>query len=595
MAPRRQPQRIPLTRDIGNKARIRKRVDAQTYMLDIGSRVGSPAIGFYIGSLILKEGELVLVTWRAESDLYDIVGPVRESPPSDGIFVIGGTDNNLLDPTLWLRSASPAGVVSDVEVEPPPPASADRINTLSFSPDGRFLAAAYTDTGNDGELSVYEYSAGALGALLDTIALPNNETPALDQYGLSWHPDSGLIAVGYDDGTGDSLSIYSWDGAALALVHSEADPAGSSGCVAAEWHPDGVHLAAGYQSADSIVYSWDGATLTFVDSLPQSGFGTLQFKWSPSGAYLLEGLPTATSRVAVIPWNGSVLGTRIVPSTLPPSGNTYGVAWYPQEDRIVVITDNDGVSAYPWTGTFGARVFYDTVTRIRRDVAVDPTGAYFVTAIHGAIDPDDPTYGEVFTFDGTTLARTQEFGHPQLTVFDELRGLSVAFPPGSAGPTELLTAEAIVDLPLGSFVALTGSPAYAQVGTRMQAWAFDAAADEDVVYSFTVPPGYISGGSFRLRYVMASAISGSVVVSVDALSVVETEDFDAAGAAATVTDAVQTGASDDLGVVDVTPVVAYAAGRRVRLIVGREGADGADDAAGDMWLVGVEFRYTAAL
>ena len=129
----------------------------------------------------------------------------------------------------------------------------------------------------------------------------------------------------------------------------------------------------------------------------------------------------------------------------------------------------------------------------------------------------------------------------------------------------------------------------------MHAWELDADADELVVYSFTVPPDYVSGGLFRLRYVMASATADEVVASADALPAVEGDDFDAAGTAATVTDTVQAGASDDLGVVDVTPAVTYAVGDRVRAIVGRLGSDGADDAAGDMWLVGVEFRYTAAL
>lgn len=442
---RRIPQRRPVARPIGNKMTVRQRIDDQTYELTDGSRVGQPVIGYYSGGRALLPGEQVIGTWREAERIWDIAGIARaEGVGVAGVFAIGGPEFTPSAPILFLRFASTGGVVNDIEVAPTVLPSEDQIDNVRFSPDGQFLAVI---TEFAPTLSVYTHVAGKLPSLIDSITLDDGAAN-IDQFGLSWHPDGDLIAVGHDDATGDSISIFSFDGSTLTLVHSEADPGAATGCMAAEWHADGVHLAAGYTGADVTVFSWNGSTLTSVDTATAIGAGTLQLRWSPSGDFLLEGI-ASDPRVRVLPWSGTVLGTPVNAGVAPPASTSFGVAWYPQEDRIITVNNNDGVTGYPWTGSaFGARVLYTAVTRFRRDVAVDPTGEYFVTGIHGAIDPDDPTYGESFTFDGSTIIRVQEFGHPRETADDEMRGYSVDFAPsGAILPTEQLDASAITYTP----------------------------------------------------------------------------------------------------------------------------------------------------
>ncbi len=443
---RRIPQRRAITTPLGAVMKVRQALSPQHYELHSGSRRGQTVIGFFPGATSqLSPGDRVLGTWRQESGTFEITGLARPVAASVVSIAIGGLDSFNSTAELWLRFPNSEGVISNLEVVPTSLPPEQEINNVRFSPNGQFLACT---TEFDAKLLVYSHVAGTLPTLIDTIALDDGAA-AIDQYGLSWHPDGDLIAVGHDDATGDSISIFSFDGSTLALIHSEADPGGSLGCMAAEWHPDGIHLAAGYLSADVTVFSWNGSTLTSVDTATIVGNGTLQLKWSPSGDYLLEGM-ASNPRVRVLPWSGTVLGTPINAGVAPPASQTNGVLWYPQEDRIIVVNNNDGVTGYPWTGSaFGTRVLYTAVVRFRRDVAVDPTGTFFVTGIHGNINPDDPTYAEVFTFDGTTITRTQELGHPQVTTDDELRGYGVDISPLGAGldPTQQVDATDITYTP----------------------------------------------------------------------------------------------------------------------------------------------------
>ena len=624
---RRQPQRIPLTRDIGNKARIRKIIDDQHYMLDIGSRVGSPVIAFYIGSLVLREGELVLATWREESGLWEIVGPVREAGQSGTGFVAtgfeeiaGGSSQFVLvheiadDFTFVTVAADPATQ---------PTAFADKI---LFSPNDQYIAVLWDD-----QLGVWAWD-GAWGVQLDVVTLPDDNVVGA-RLGLAWSADGSAIAVAHSFGaTGDALTVYPWSGSALGTPDSVA--IGGSGLmsgIAVDWHPTlSTRLMLAAANGWVRAFSWDGATLTEDAS---TNVGSADFiddiKWRPDGEFVVVVSHTGGAGLRVFPWDeGSVaFGVAILPGTAPANLISEGVAWS-GDGTLIAVANGINTSGYTFDGAvFGSRIDFTLpgASPDSNDVGGHPIESVFVFAYETA--SADEQYVATARFDGVTWTVIDSVTPGPGIHFD---GISAAFNNrGAATPTEQLDASEItytpdddtdwptvpddvaealdeladrltglsriVDLPLNSFVIHTGTPAYAQVGTNMHAWAFDDTIDELVVYSFTVPPKYASRGSFRLRYVMASATTNSVVVSADALPATEGDDFDAAGTAATTTDAVQAGASDDLGVVDVTPVVTYAAGERVRIIVGRLGADGSDNAAGDMWLVGVEFRYTAAL
>lgn len=170
--------------------------------------------------------------------------------------------------------------------------------------------------------------------------------------------------------------------------------------------------------------------------------------------------------------------------------------------------------------------------------------------------------------------------------------LATVLAPASASDWDDASRTQLLDLPMASFIAHVGTPTYEHVTTNHYGWHFDAAAMEVVVYSFTVPENYASGGFFRFWYTMASATSGDVYFGVGILERAEGENVDGANSAETwAADTVQD-VADELGVLDITAAGAvYVPGERIRLIIGRDGVSGSDTATGDMHLLGCEFRY----
>ncbi len=614
MAGRRVPQRRPTTVPLGAQMTIRQRLDDQLYELYGGSRFGAPEYGTYSGGLVLAPGTRVRTTWREESRLHEIDGPVRqdgEGAGPVGFFAIAG-DGSVGGVLFTLKTVDSSGVVASGELDPAttPPSIVERIR---FSPDGAFIAITYDDV-----LAVYAYSIGVIGARIDTITLPASAVTG-HRHGLTWHPDSDFIAVGFDDATGDSVAVYSWNGSTLTLVDTLSDPSSSTGCTSIDWHPDGDLLAAAYSGGKIHALSWSGSVLADVDvstdmsSLASPG----SVRWGTgSGKDLLVYGSNRSPFVAVIPWNGSTWDAQVEPAVPPDSGGFAEADWYPQGDRIVYTSTSNNVWGYPWTGSaFGTRVVASGGTRNRRSLRVDPTGTYFIVAVDGATSGGK--YGEVFTFDGTAIANiSPDFGSgvdESYTTEDvdlppsglvlpaqQVDASDVTYTPADAADwfVEPNRVDAALDelaarlpitraqsLPLGGFSITTGSPALS-AGAQ---WAFDAAADEAITGYAVVPQDYGADGLFRFHYLMASATSGTVEWEATSLPTVEGEDTSAAGALASVADTVQ-GTAANLGTVDVTPTQTYAAGDVMRVKLARLGTG--DSATGDALLVAVEFVYT---
>ena len=634
---RRQPQRVPLTRDIGNKARIRKRIDSQHYMIDIGSRVGSPAIGFYIGSLVLSEGELVLVTWREESDLYDIVGPVRKAGQLLAGFIGVGFEevSGGAGQYMHILAVDTDGTLGDPIADPATQPTAE-VERIEFSHNNQWVAIVYDD-----QLSIYEWP-GVLGARLANATLPDARASVSVRLGLAWNANDTLLGVAHSDSaTGDGFTVYTWDGAILTEAHNQTLPPNifdRSG-TACDWHPTNPNRVVVGEATLGfsiiVAYTWDGATLTEDDKVDQAiGQFIFDIEWRPDGGWIGVAYGSTPGAAAIV-WNEGTgtFGARVTPASAPPNLVSEGVAWSADGSHIVIANGSADVVGYIFDGTFGSRILGAMVgvNPIANDVAGDPAGGFFAFAVEttsvGGI------YVITMAFDGAAWTDVDSRASGGSLHID---GIAVGIPFGSVVPTEQLDASeitydpgddadwaalpddvaealdeladiltthiaatitfpAIVDLPMNSFVASIGSPTYAQVGTNYYAWELDASVIEGMVYSFIVPPDYSSGGVFKLYYTMASAVADEVNVGIGILERVEGENFDAGNTSTVFVDDTVQNVADELGVVEITPIVTYAAGDRVRIIIARNGAAGTDNATGDMWLLGAEFRYTAAL
>ncbi len=159
--------------------------------------------------------------------------------------------------------------------------------------------------------------------------------------------------------------------------------------------------------------------------------------------------------------------------------------------------------------------------------------------------------------------------------------------------TTIVARTRTLNISLGAFTVHTGSPLHTQVANT-SVWAFDdTVAQESITAAIVVPEDYVSGDTVRLHYYMASATSGAVSWNVYGYSREEGENYANPGTAFTVNDTVQ-GTAANLGIVDFSlSTIAISAGDNLRIRVRRSGANGSDTAAGDAYLVGVAFVYTA--
>lgn len=615
MAGRRVPQRRPSTVPLGAQMTVRQRLDDQLYELYGGSRFGAPEYGTYSGGLVLAPGTRVRTTWREESRLHEIDGPVRQNDVGNSpvsFFVIGGVGTGATGSMLNLKAVDADGAVSTGN-NPPITAPQSTVKRVRFSPNGNFVAAVSSD-----ELEIWAYTAGAIGAQIDTITLPAG-TGSI-RGALTWHPDSNFILVGFDDATTDSIAVYSWDGTTLAQVATGADVGGSSAATAADWHPDGDLIAVGYIGGKIHAWTWDGAALadvaTATDVSSSANIQGVSWGRGANKNNLLMASNINSQAINVIPWNGSSWDARIPPAVQPTTAGFGEADWYPDGSKIVYTSTSNDVWGWTWDGSaFGTRVAAGAGNSNRRALRVDPTGTYVLVAKDGTT-PVEENQGEIFTFDGVTLTEIGQFGSGATESFNvhdvdfppqglvlpaqQMDASDVTYTPADAAdwfvePDQVdealdelaarLPVTRALGLSLGGFSITTGSPV---LSTGAQ-WAFDAASDEAITGYAVIPQDYGADGLFRFHYLMASATSGTAEWEATSLPTIEGEDTSAAGASASVADTVQ-GTAADMGTVDVTPTQTYAAGDVVRVKLARLGTS--DSATGDAHLIAVEFVYT---
>lgn len=135
---------------------------------------------------------------------------------------------------------------------------------------------------------------------------------------------------------------------------------------------------------------------------------------------------------------------------------------------------------------------------------------------------------------------------------------------------------------------------------RRKGLAYDAAAIEVAAFDFIAPVGITTPISAVLKFVMASATSGNVVMSgtLECITDGDTTDLDAAVSYDTANVSAATAVPATAGImkelsITLTNNDAIAAGDKCRIKIQRDATNGSDTAAGDLYLTDVELRDSA--
>lgn len=169
----------------------------------------------------------------------------------------------------------------------------------------------------------------------------------------------------------------------------------------------------------------------------------------------------------------------------------------------------------------------------------------------------------------------------------------------------------IINLPIGAATLPDGSASNAAPGIQvvkssaaaptpyfLQA-VFDAATEEQLMWSLVIPADYASAPVLKVVFKMASAITGDVVIEgrIAAVSDGDATDVDANAFATANTGAAVTvpGTAGHMAIISLalTNDDSLAANDFAVVYLARDAANGSDTAAGDMEVVGVTFSYTA--
>jgi len=251
------------------------------------------------------------------------------------------------------------------------------IATLSWSPDGKFLAVGgndpvngFGDFNDTNELRVYSFDGFTLTAVTSKDFGAQIST-------LDWSPDGKFLAIGGIgpvNGAGDfsdtnELRIYSFDGSRLTALTSKDYGSEIMNLV---WHASGKYIAlsgvspingaGGFANTHEVrLYSFDGSTLTSLTSVDYGSY-VKGLAWSPDGTVLSVGGSGPVNGAGGFSNNHELRlytfdGSMLTPLTSQDYGSWVSVmAWHPN-GKILVITGSGASSVGGFSNSDGTRLY----------------------------------------------------------------------------------------------------------------------------------------------------------------------------------------------------------------------------------------------
>ena len=209
--------------------------------------------------------------------------PVDVSWRRDGEFfaTVNGTDV-----TLETFSFDPTGTGSTTPVETEIPSGLDELNSCDWHPDGLSIAVGGQDLmfGLD---QVRVFAVDSSGSITSTPL--DIKTYGARVNSVKWSPDGKFLAIGGDIvvplGTG--IRIYKWDGSTLELRDSQTLTT-QSAVNSVDWTR--THLVVGASNGDIEVFSFNNATGTLTsEDTATFGANAASVAWYADGENILVG------------------------------------------------------------------------------------------------------------------------------------------------------------------------------------------------------------------------------------------------------------------------------------------------------------------
>ncbi|MBY0352870.1 hypothetical protein K2W90_00720 [Candidatus Babeliales bacterium] len=160
-----------------------------------------------------------------------------------------------------------------------------QVDTVDWSPNGRYLAVGGVGPTNTLEFQIYRFD----GSALTYVTGDNWAGGGAEVYCVRWHPNGRLIAVS-GDATND-VRIYTFDGTNLTTLRViDVTATGRVPCVA--WNPAGNILALGVRNDTALnelrLYAFNGGSLSLLQSQDwgaAAGSFVNDIAWHPGGGH----------------------------------------------------------------------------------------------------------------------------------------------------------------------------------------------------------------------------------------------------------------------------------------------------------------------